>query len=143
MTLKELRDTQVDMFTTVFIGNSQTKEINGKMVTPRGYTECIKQLFLLVLQKAMRLAGSLVKTEDICTVPVSRRNMASSSLEENAIFIDSCRASGRKYRCRSFIQQKAPELVLDATHPYAAEVTVNIREACENTAVSEYVESPS
>ena len=37
MTLKELRDTEVDMFTTVFVGNSQTKEINGKMVTPRGY----------------------------------------------------------------------------------------------------------
>lgn len=37
MTLKELRDTQVDMFTTVFIGNSQTKELRGKMVTPRGY----------------------------------------------------------------------------------------------------------
>ena len=37
MTLKELRDTQVDMFTTVFIGNSQTKELNHKMVTPRGY----------------------------------------------------------------------------------------------------------
>jgi precorrin-3B C17-methyltransferase len=37
MTLKELRDTAVDMFTTVFVGNSQTKEIGGKMVTPRGY----------------------------------------------------------------------------------------------------------
>ena len=37
MSLSELRDTQVDMFTTVFIGNSQTKEIKGKMVTPRGY----------------------------------------------------------------------------------------------------------
>ncbi len=37
MTLKELRDTKVDMFTTVFIGNSQTRKINGKMVTPRGY----------------------------------------------------------------------------------------------------------
>ena len=37
MTLKELRDTEVDMFTTVFVGNSQTKNINGKMVTPRGY----------------------------------------------------------------------------------------------------------
>lgn len=35
--LKELRDTKVDMFTTVFIGNSQTKIINGHMVTPRGY----------------------------------------------------------------------------------------------------------
>ncbi|MBQ7370613.1 MAG: precorrin-3B C(17)-methyltransferase [Blautia sp.] len=37
LTLKELRDTPVDMFTTVFIGNSQTKQLNGKMVTPRGY----------------------------------------------------------------------------------------------------------
>lgn len=37
LSLKELRDTQVDMFTTVWIGNSQTMEINGKMVTPRGY----------------------------------------------------------------------------------------------------------
>lgn len=37
LTLKELRETQVDMFTTVFIGNSETKVINGKMVTPRGY----------------------------------------------------------------------------------------------------------
>lgn len=37
MTLAQLRDTQVDMFTTVFIGNSQTRIVNGKMVTPRGY----------------------------------------------------------------------------------------------------------
>ena len=39
LSLTELRDTKVDMFTTVFIGNSQTKEINGKMVTPRGYRD--------------------------------------------------------------------------------------------------------
>ena len=37
MDLKTLRDTKVDMFTTVWVGNSQTTEINGKMVTPRGY----------------------------------------------------------------------------------------------------------
>lgn len=36
-TLAELRDTQVDMFTTVFIGNSTTRRIGGRMVTPRGY----------------------------------------------------------------------------------------------------------
>ena len=35
--LRELRETEVDMFTTVFIGKSQTKVIDGKMVTPRGY----------------------------------------------------------------------------------------------------------
>ncbi len=37
LTLAELKDETVDMFTTVFIGNSQTKLICGKMVTPRGY----------------------------------------------------------------------------------------------------------
>ena len=37
MTLGELKNTPVDMFTTVFIGNKQTKVINGKMITPRGY----------------------------------------------------------------------------------------------------------
>ena len=36
-TLAKLRDTAVDMFTTVFIGNDQTRVIAGKMVTPRGY----------------------------------------------------------------------------------------------------------
>ena len=39
MSLRELMDYQADMFTTVFIGNSQTKAIHGKMVTPRGYKD--------------------------------------------------------------------------------------------------------
>ena len=39
MTLAQLRDYKADMFTTVFIGNSQTMNINGRMVTPRGYRD--------------------------------------------------------------------------------------------------------
>lgn len=39
LTLGELREAQADMFTTVFIGNSQTKKLNGSMVTPRGYRD--------------------------------------------------------------------------------------------------------
>jgi precorrin-3B C17-methyltransferase len=37
LTLSELRDTEVDMFTTVFIGSGTTRTIGRKMVTPRGY----------------------------------------------------------------------------------------------------------
>lgn len=37
MTLSKLRDADADMFSTVFIGNSTTKNIDGKMVTQRGY----------------------------------------------------------------------------------------------------------
>ena len=36
-TLRELREAQVNMFTTVFIGNSETVQMQGKLVTKRGY----------------------------------------------------------------------------------------------------------
>lgn len=39
LSLAELKETSVDMFTTVFIGNRQTKVIEGRMVTPRGYKD--------------------------------------------------------------------------------------------------------
>ena len=37
LTLEELKDTPVDMFTTVFVGNTQTRRMGEWMVTPRGY----------------------------------------------------------------------------------------------------------
>lgn len=36
-TLEELKEAKTDMFTTVFIGSSCTKAVNGKLATPRGY----------------------------------------------------------------------------------------------------------
>lgn len=38
-TLEELSEAPADMFTTVYIGSSTTRIINGKLVTPRGYRE--------------------------------------------------------------------------------------------------------
>ncbi|MBM6829801.1 precorrin-3B C(17)-methyltransferase [Anaerotignum lactatifermentans] len=40
LTLEELREEQLDMFTTVFIGAESTKYCSGRMVTPRGYRGC-------------------------------------------------------------------------------------------------------
>ncbi len=39
LTLDELKNESADMFTTVFIGSSDTEIINGKMVTRRGYKD--------------------------------------------------------------------------------------------------------
>ncbi len=36
-TLEDLRSTMVDMFSIVIVGNSQTEEFEGKLITPRGY----------------------------------------------------------------------------------------------------------
>lgn len=38
-TLRELGEQQADMFTTVFVGSSQTRVVNGRLVTPRGYEQ--------------------------------------------------------------------------------------------------------
>ena len=37
LTLAQLESITVDMFTTVYIGNAATKQLGGRMVTPRGY----------------------------------------------------------------------------------------------------------
>ena len=37
LSLEELNHADADMFSTIFIGNSMTRIINGKLVTPRGY----------------------------------------------------------------------------------------------------------
>ena len=37
--LSELGEIDADMFTTVFVGNADTKLVGGRMVTPRGYRE--------------------------------------------------------------------------------------------------------
>ena len=37
LSLAQLESTAVDMFTTVYIGNATTKQLGGRMVTPRGY----------------------------------------------------------------------------------------------------------
>jgi len=37
LSLAQLATTPVDMFTTVFIGNTATRQLSGRMVTPRGY----------------------------------------------------------------------------------------------------------
>ena len=37
LTLGELQAADVDMFCTVFVGNSSTKVVNGALITPRGY----------------------------------------------------------------------------------------------------------
>lgn len=37
LALEDLKERRVDMFTTVYIGNSHTRQIGPYMVTPRGY----------------------------------------------------------------------------------------------------------
>lgn len=39
LTLGELKDTKVDMFCTIWIGNASTRVISGRLIAPRGYRD--------------------------------------------------------------------------------------------------------
>lgn len=59
----------------------------------------------------------------------------SKAIEENPFLkIRASRLS--REEMEQLFQEIQPDMVLDATHPYAAEVTRNIRTACENTEMS-------
>lgn len=57
-----------------------------------------------------------------------------SLLEEN-VFLHIHAARMDQEEMKKFIREMQPKIVLDATHPYAALVTENIRTACEETGI--------
>lgn len=59
----------------------------------------------------------------------------SRSVEENP-YLKVHAARLAREEMEALFQEIRPEIVLDATHPYAAEVTANIRSACEDTGMT-------
>lgn len=154
--LKNLRDYEADMFSTVFIGNSKTLRINGKMVSPRGYpglsgggspylspeksglrlfvfagtTE--GRLFIEKFAAAAKASGAPFEMH------VFTATMYGESLLKETLKDPSGRGAEIRFHsgrldsdgmCREMLRYK-PSCAVDCTHPYAQEVTGNIREAC-------------
>ncbi len=78
MTLAKLRELEGDMAMTVFIGNSVTEMISGKMVTPRGY-----------LQR--RKTGSELKN------PAENISIISKSMESNCNELEILQSAEKKF----------------------------------------------
>ena len=163
--LKNLRDYEADMFSTVFIGNSKTRRINGKMVTPRGYPRPAGgespdlspeksglRLFVfagttegrLFIEKFTAAAKASGRYAPGRTAPfemhVFTATMYGESLLREALKDPPLSGRGAEIRFhsgrldsdgmyREMLRYK-PSCVVDCTHPYALEVTGNIREAC-------------
>lgn len=148
MTLGELRDVQADMFMTVFIGNSKTRVIGGRLVTPRGYVE------------NGRTTGGQNKAADIKygagdTVLIFGGTTEGRVLAEAAVRggahvvlsvatdygeevlediqdmegIDIHKGHLDTDKMISLIDDVKPYVVFDATHPYAEEVTASVSAA--------------
>ena len=135
-TLKELMDTPVNMFTTVFIGNSQTKVINGKMVTPRGYKQEEKKLDKQILvfggtSEGRQLAEIYIQNHIYCTICVATE-YGGQILPKSEYLNIICSRLDLDEIC-NLLSGNLYSYVIDATHPYAAIISENARSACIKT----------
>ena len=154
-TLGELRDTKVDMFTTVFIGNSRTREIDGMMVTPRGYlgaSDATRDTAAkpvdgtmsgdvleaaLDARKPVLVFGGTAEGRTIVewlarhganVVACSATEYGGSLLPEGPSITSIVDRLDEPAMCE-LMKSQPFACVVDATHPYAAVVSENVREA--------------
>lgn len=148
MTLGELRDVQADMFMTVFIGNSKTRVIGGRLVTPRGYVENGRttggqnkaadtkygagDTVLIfggttegrVLAEAAARGGAHI----VLSVATDYGEEVLEDIQDMEV-IDIHKGHLDTGKMISLIDDVKPCIVFDATHPYAEEVTASVSAA--------------
>ena len=148
MTLGELRDVQADMFMTVFIGNSKTRVIGGRLVTPRGYVENGRTTWRKNKAAGIKYgAGDTVlifggTTEGRVLAEAAARGGAHVVLSVATDYgeevlediqdmegIDIHKGHLDTGKMISLIDDVKPCVVFDATHPYAEEVTASVSAA--------------
>ena len=148
MTLGELRDVQADMFMTVFIGNSKTRVIGGRLVTPRGYVENGRTTGRKNKAAGIKYgAGDTVlifggTTEGRVLAEAAARGGAHVVLSVATDYgeevlediqdmegIDIHKGHLDTDKMISLIDDVKPYVVFDATHPYAKEVTASVSAA--------------
>jgi precorrin-3B C17-methyltransferase len=152
--LKSLRDYEADMFSTLFIGNSKTLRINGKMVNPRGYPRRPGgespefspgkpglRLFVFagttegrLFVEKFRAAAQAPYEMHVFTATGYGESLLRESLEDppcghgaEILFHSGRLDSDGMYR---EMLRYRPSCAVDCTHPHATEVTGNIRAAC-------------
>ena len=148
MTLGELRDVQADMFMTVFIGNSVTRVIGGRLITPRGYVENgrttggknkaadIKYgagdtVIIFGGTTEGRVLAEAAARGGVHVVLSVATDYGEEVLEDiqDMEGIDIHKGHLDTSKMISLIDDVKPCVVFDATHPYAEEVTASVSAA--------------
>ena len=148
MTLGELRDVQADMFMTVFIGNSKTRVIGGRLVTPRGYVENGRTtggqnkaadtkygagdtVLIFGGTTEGRVLAEAAARGGVHVVLSVATDYGEEVLEDiqDMEGIDIHKGHLDTDKMISLIDDVKPCIVFDATHPYAKEVTASVSAA--------------
>lgn len=159
MTLGELKHYSADMFTTVFVGNSRTRRIAGRMVVPRGYLEKNG------MEQSRGPAREASENEPAHLADQKEKILIFGGTTEGRILAGRLAARGMEVtlcvatdygeevvppapglQVRSgglseeailaLMKELQPRFVFDATHPYASEITRKVLSAAAAAALS-------
>lgn len=140
-TLGELREGQFDMLTTLVIGNRFTRASGDWMYTPRGYfswkdedneskkviTDTEKSVWVFSgTSDGNALALALAEAGYSVTISVAQDLGEALTPVHKRIRVS--RVSGKESRAKAL--QKGASAVIDATHPYAKNITKQLYELC-------------
>ncbi len=145
LTLGELSEATLDMFSTIFIGNSKSRVIGGRLVTPRGYR--YEEDAAPSRENSKKLEK---KTCPVIFSGTTEGRRLSEGLSQKQIFHVVCVATpygkemmkpnpfatvltGRmdSKEMSEMMRERGSRWIFDATHPFATEVSANIRSACQ------------
>ncbi len=144
--LKNLGGKNLDMLTTVFVGSSATKKItlgSGEnqrdfLLTPRGYMQRkIKKIILLAgTSEGKSIARSLFDSSFEVTISLATQAGLDDLREDSFDFEKNCKIlTGRMNQSKMEEVFPRYDAVVDATHPYAEEVSKNALAACKKTKI--------
>ena len=138
LTLGQLKEYNADMFTTVFIGNKSTVRMGEKMVTPRGYNNKSEKSIIIFAgttegrHLADYASGLNIDTHIFVATEYGEMILKDDkSFDGNKCIIHTGRLD--EAEIKEEIEKINPMAVFDATHPFAVQVTENIKNACEKT----------
>ncbi len=130
LTLAELESTPVDMFTTVYIGNDATQNLNGNG-DAQGVSRRMNVVIFSGTTEGRALSCQVAALGAAVTVCVATDIGAEE--QGNAEGITVC--AGRLTADEMAALLRGAALCVDATHPYATEATRNIRAAAQAVGV--------
>lgn len=136
LTLGELRDARADMLTCVFVGNSQTRLVGGRMVTPRGYDVGHADSRRATSSREVLVFGGTVEGRqlaewlggrDACDVTYVTATDYGASLVAAAPSVRTVVGPLSPDEKARLVSEHDFVCIVDATHPYARHISESIR----------------
>jgi precorrin-3B C17-methyltransferase len=146
--LAELRKREFDMFTTLVLGNSRTQTRSGFLFGPRGYLGWADEpprpsktepppggVWVFSGTHDGNLIAKTISDLGICVTVSTATRTGASQAQKNAPRVNVFPGAIGEIARTALLKQLAPQLIVDATHPFATRIQAQLERIAEATKI--------